>query len=91
MNFEEIYEEIISRGIVIGIIGGRENFVHYRNFSILYHDLGEPFREPSKPYIVTHAIMVIGYGINSSGKNYYIIQNSHGVSWGYGGLGKISL
>ena len=35
--------------------------------------------------------MVIGYGINPISENYYIIQNSHGIAWGYAGLGKVFL
>ena len=60
MNFEEIHEEIISRGLVIDLIEGQEDFVHYQDFSTLYRDLGKPFQEPNQPYIVTYAIMEIG-------------------------------
>ena len=49
------------------------------------------FKTPNQPLIVTHAFMVIGYGINPSYESYYIIQNSQGISWGYGGLEKVSL
>lgn len=43
----------------------------------------------SQPY-GSHAILLIGYGENSNGRAYYIVENSLGVNWGFRGCVKIA-
>ncbi|XP_021292413.1 zingipain-2-like [Herrania umbratica] len=38
---------------------------------------------------LTHAVTIIGYGTNEEGKNYWLIKNSWGESWGENGYMKI--
>ncbi|CUV04902.1 unnamed protein product [Cryptosporidium hominis] len=39
---------------------------------------------------VDHAVTLIGYGVSESGKRYYIMKNSWGLSWGNKGFMNIS-
>ncbi|XP_031628990.1 cathepsin L1-like isoform X2 [Contarinia nasturtii] len=37
-----------------------------------------------------HAVLLVGYGTDANGKDYYIIKNSWGTSWGDGGFMKMA-
>ncbi|KAJ1605219.1 putative cathepsin-like thiol protease [Cryptosporidium canis] len=39
---------------------------------------------------VDHAVTLVGYGVSTQGKRYYILKNSWGVSWGNKGFMNIS-
>jgi hypothetical protein len=39
---------------------------------------------------INHALLVVGFGTDSSGQDFWIVQNSWGTSWGQGGFAKIA-
>lgn len=40
---------------------------------------------------LNHAVAAVGYGVDKSGKEYYIIRNSWGAAWGDRGYIKIAV
>ncbi|XP_059310602.1 cysteine proteinase COT44-like [Lycium ferocissimum] len=45
-------------------------------------------RGASEPTEGRHAVLVVGYGVEN-GIEYYLIKNSWGVNWGYGGYARV--
>ncbi|XP_036443812.1 cathepsin L1-like [Colossoma macropomum] len=39
---------------------------------------------------LNHAVLVVGYGTDSSKQDYWLVKNSYGVEWGQGGYFKIA-
>ncbi|PHT27651.1 hypothetical protein CQW23_32744 [Capsicum baccatum] len=37
----------------------------------------------------THSMLIVGFGTDEDGQDYYLVQNSWGERWGYHGYGKI--
>ena len=51
------------------------------------------FYEPTcteDPEEVNHSVLLVGYGTNPDGVDFWIIQNNFGMKWGQGGYGKIA-
>jgi C1A family cysteine protease len=40
---------------------------------------------------LNHAVAAVGYGVDETGKKYYIIRNSWGAAWGDRGYIKIAV
>lgn len=34
---------------------------------------------------MNHGVLIIGYGVEDDGKEYWIVKNSYGPEWGQGG------
>ena len=88
-NFVRLYTDsdakgwIANRSPIVGIINLQESFLtSYRDWRVYSEDQSEDRG--------AHAIMIIGYGIEG-GQNYWIVQNSFGITWGKHGFGRIAL
>ena len=40
---------------------------------------------------IDHSVLLVGWGTNSLGKEYYTVKNSWGETWGDSGFGKIAV
>ncbi|XP_072338897.1 procathepsin L-like isoform X1 [Scyliorhinus torazame] len=49
--------------------------------SFQFYHSGIYYEPNCLPYIMSHAVLVVGYG-TTSGLNYWIVKNSYGVEWG---------
>lgn len=68
--------------IAVGIDGNHKSFIMYK--SGVYYD---PICSSRN---LNHAILVVGYGTNNLGQDYWLIKNSWGKNWGEQGYGKIA-
>lgn len=39
---------------------------------------------------LNHAVLVVGYGVEADGKEYWLVKNSYGPKWGIGGYIKMA-
>lgn len=39
---------------------------------------------------INHAMLVVGYGAEADGQQYWLVKNSYGTQWGVGGYMKIA-
>ena len=45
---------------------------------------------PATTFLMRHCVVVMGWGIDeTTGQNYWLIQNSYGEQWGDGGFGRV--
>lgn len=54
-----------------------------------YYSGGIYSRTTGATYQGSHAIVIVGYGTDSSGKNFWIVKNSWGTGWGEAGFFRI--
>lgn len=53
--------------------------------SLFQNYKGGVFNVPSCPGIVSHSVVVVGYGNDNAGGAYWLVKNSWGTSWGESG------
>lgn len=70
--------------ISISVDSSRESFQHYSGG--IYYDR----KCSSNVYDLDHSMVVIGYGTDKNGKDYYIIKNSYGTDWGEKGYMRLA-
>ncbi|KAM3147143.1 hypothetical protein pb186bvf_000859 [Paramecium bursaria] len=80
---EQIKREITTKGPVVVVIPVHKDFLVYKGG---IYEVSEG--APKIPY--GHAVKVVGWG-SENGKNYWIIENSWGESWGIKGLAHIAI
>lgn len=80
---KRLQEAIAVHGpISIAIDASHFSFQHYRS--------GVYFEPKCSSHTVNHAVLVVGYGVDNHGHEYYIVKNSWGKSWGDGGYIKMA-
>jgi len=67
--------------VAVAIDAGRPSFRRYR--------YGVYYDRSCSSYRMNHAVLAVGYG-SEGGKDYYLVKNSWGTSWGAGGYVKMS-
>ena len=55
-----------------------------------FYESGIYYEERCPALETNHAVLVVGYGSDGPNKDYWIIKNSWGTSWGEEGFGKMS-
>jgi len=77
-SVDKIYN-ILSKGPAsVGIDGSTQDFMNYQ-YGIL----------DTYCYSDNHAVLLVGYGVEG-GREYWLIRNSHGASWGINGYVKVA-
>jgi len=71
--------------VSIGIDAGQESLQFYDGGRVYFDEkCGNTVED------VNHAVLVVGYGTDSDGKEYWLIKNSYGTEWGLGGYLKLA-
>jgi len=68
--------------VSVGVNASPRTFAYYRSGT-----LNDPTCTSSG---LNHAVTVIGWGTDVNGKDYWLVKNSWGTSWGQAGYGKIA-
>ena len=76
-NTKYLYDSILSVGPISVAIDAEEDFQSYKT------GIFESYMCSNTS--LDHAVLVVGYGITSKNKKYYIIKNSWGTDWGMDG------
>jgi len=73
---------MLQRGpISVGIDANTNDFMNYRNGVFT-----------AKCYADNHAVVVVGYGRdNATGWDYWLVRNSHGLTWGENGYIRVAI
>lgn len=80
---EKLKEAIATVGPVsVSIDASNPSFHHYS--SGIYHD------DSCSSVRTDHAVLVVGYGTDEHERDYYIVKNSWGTSWGEDGFFRIA-
>lgn len=84
-NEEKLQEALATIGpISVSIDASSSNFDFYS--SGIYTD---PFCKSSS-YLLDHSVLLVGYGTNENGEDYYLLKNWYGPHWGEGGYFKMA-
>ncbi|XP_060182054.1 cysteine protease Amb a 11.0101-like [Lycium barbarum] len=65
---------------------GEDTYMGPTEEEIHYEDLLKSRNEPS---VGRHAVLIVGFGVDEKGIDYYLIKNSWGVKWGYWGYARV--
>ncbi|XP_055387365.1 cystein proteinase inhibitor protein salarin-like [Condylostylus longicornis] len=77
---EEDLKRAVAKGPVIAVINtGLVTFQYYKGG--VYYDENCVI----DPYSVNHFVLILGYGTNKDGDDYWLIKNSWGPNWGLAG------
>lgn len=76
-NVSELLHAVATVGPISVAINAMDGFQDYQSgiFSV----------KDCSPEFLDHGVLIVGYGVTSSGRKYYIIKNSWGTSWGMDG------
>ena len=76
-NITLLYHAIATMGPISVAIDAEGDFQMYSSGIYETTDCSDEYLD--------HAVLVIGYGVSSNGKKYYIVKNSWGSDWGMNG------
>lgn len=80
---DKLKEAIATVGpIAVSMDADHDSFHHYKS--------GIYYEEACSSVNHTHAVLIVGYGTDEHERDYYIVKNSWGDSWGEGGYFRIS-
>lgn len=86
--FDEVHLEsvVATQGpVAVAIDANHASFSSYS--SGIYN---EPACASGNTTNVNHAVLVVGYGSEPTGEEYWLIKNSYGTTWGMGGYMKLA-
>lgn len=81
-ELDDVLNGVVRRGPMIGYLAIGKTFARHRGNGI--------FSSPPPAGSGDHAILLLGYDMTPP-TPYLIIQNSMGIDWGVGGIGKVAL
>lgn len=82
-NEEALARAVAKQPVTVGIRASYSEFMLYKHGII-------DIANATGNVVANHAVLVYGYGTSSDGKDYWLIKNSWGTSWGRDGHGKLA-
>lgn len=90
-NFVEIYiEDEDELTVAIANIGPVSVTIDSSHESFQFYSEGIYYEQQCNECYLTHSALVVGYGTDENGEDYYIVKNSWGKSWGDKGYIKMA-
>lgn len=85
---EQMKSEMMLNGPIVALLFLYDDFLLYKSGVYSPMATANALTDKSKQPIL-HAVVVLGWGTDEAGQDYFLIQNSFGADWGEGGFGKV--
>jgi cathepsin C len=82
---EGMMKEIYENGPIVAAFKVNEALMHYSDGVFLELDESDMPKALNRWEETNHAVLVVGWGVNSKGKKYWTVKNSWGRRWGQDG------
>jgi C1A family cysteine protease len=87
---QEAFHKLDDAKVLVGIFGITKGYFSLKPGDVYHAPLDSAFETNAAGNKLTHAVVIVGYGVSPEGESYYAFQNSYGPDWGNGGFGMVT-
>ena len=74
----------------VAMVGPVSVAIDASGWPFMFYQVGVYKSDKCSSYKLNHAVLVVGYGTDENGEDYYLDKNSWGEKWGHDGYVKMS-